>query len=345
MKDIIIKNLDEKTKNEIISFSSFEKLINNLKKYYLMLYLKKSYLILQILKKRNESKEKIQNYILNKYKTQKHKKTIIKEKNYIIIEKILKKRIEAANLIRKNYINYSRWLKLHIMYKQAQGCYTIFPSINNVTNINIKIYTNNLLSEFSTFPLIYCPYRNCFFIDIKKNKFINCKIIRFHFIVNKRIIIDSHYKSKEINGIFVNEIDFNEYDKRIEKNICKYNKIHGFDYLYNNEIYLRKLSSDSNTKDNSFSLLSYDSDDDLYNKNNNFVKSINNFSNLINNNFQIFEEKKIRRCSIDNYNQSILKNKYYSIKSSDKIYIKNSHDKLFNCPMKKVSFGKVQFSY
>jgi hypothetical protein len=74
MKDIIIQNIDEKTKNEIISFSSFEKLINNLKKYYLMLNLKKSYLILQILKKRNESKEKIQNYIFNKFNTQKQKK-------------------------------------------------------------------------------------------------------------------------------------------------------------------------------------------------------------------------------------------------------------------------------
>ena len=34
MKDIIIQNINKKTKNEIISFSSFEKLINNLKKYY-----------------------------------------------------------------------------------------------------------------------------------------------------------------------------------------------------------------------------------------------------------------------------------------------------------------------
>ena len=342
MKDIIIKNIDEKTKNEIISLSFFEKLLNNLKKYLLILNIKKSILILEILKKRNESKEKIQNYILNKYKTQKHKKTIIKEKNYIIIEKILKKRIEAVNLIRKNYLNHSRWLKLHFMYKKAQGCYTIFPSIKNVTNIKIKIYTNNLLSEFCTFPLIYCPYRNCYFIDIKKNKFINCKILRFHFIVNKRIFIDSHYKSKEINGIFVNEIDFKEYDKRIEKINYKYNKIHGFDYLYYNDNHIRKLSIDSNTKDNSFSLLSFDSDDDLKNNKNIFVNSINDFSSLIN--FHSFEKKNIRKSSID-YHNSILKNKYYSIKSSDKIYLKSSHEKLFNCSMKRVSFGKVQFSY
>ena len=299
MKDIIIQNIGEKTKNEIISFSSFEKLINNLKKYYLMLYLKKSYLILQILKKRNESKEKIQNYIFNKFNTQKQKKTIIREKNYIIIEKILKKRIEAVNLIRKNYLNHSRWLKLHFMYKKAQGCYTIFPSIKNVTNIKIKIYTNNLLSEFCTFPLIYCPYRNCYFIDIKKNKFINCKILRFHFIVNKRIFIDSHYKSKEINGIFVNEINFKEYDEKIENNNNNYNKIHGFDYLCFKENYIRKLSNDTITKDNSFSLLTSDSDDDLNNKKINVVNSINDFSSLIDKNFPEFEKKKIRKSLID----------------------------------------------
>lgn len=345
MQDITIQNLDEKIKKEIITLPFFDKLINNLKNYFLILNIKKCILILQILKKRNESKKTIQNYIFHKFETQKQKKITIKEKKYILIEKILKKRIEAVNLISKNYLNHSRWLKLHFMYKKSQGCYTIFPSIKNVTNIKIKIYTNNLLTEFSIFPLIYCPYRKCYFIDIKKNKFINCKIIRFHFIINKKIIIDSHYKSKEINGIFVNEINFKEYDEKIENNNNNYNKIHGFDYLCFKENYIRKLSNDTITKDNSFSLLTSDSYDDLNNKKINVVNSINDFSSLIDKNFPEFEKKKIRKSSIDYFNNSILKNKYCIIQSSDKIYFKCSHEKLVNYSMKRVSFGDVQYSY
>ena len=132
-------------------------------------------------------------------KLEKHLKQYVeikKEKRRILIEEIIKKRKEAINLIIKNYMNYSRWLKLHFMYKKSQGYYSIFSSIKNVTNIKIKIYTNKYLSEYLIFPLNYCPFRHCFFIDIKKTKFIYNKIIRFQFIINKKIIIDSYYNSK-----------------------------------------------------------------------------------------------------------------------------------------------------
>ena len=332
MKDIKLQK-EEINIKEIITFPFFKKLINNIKKYILILKIKKILLILEIIKKRKDSIKKIEK-ALREYKE------IKKEKKKILIEEILKKRKEAINIIIKNYMNHSRWLKLHFMYKKSQGCYSIFPSINNVTNIKIKIYTNKYFSEHLTFPLNYCPYRHCFFIDIKKTKFIYNKIIRFHFIINKKIIVDSFYNSKKINGILVNEIDFREYDKRIEKNNKNiYEKIHGFDYL-NDLDYSRKLSNDSNTKDNSFSLS--DSDEENYNnlKEKKIMNSNYDLYNL-NEDFSIKDncQKKSRRISHESYDsnfKSILKNKF-GIKSSDKLYKQNLR--------KKVSFGNVEYSY
>ncbi len=327
MKDIKLKNEEKNINEKMISFPLFKKMINNIKNYLLILKIKKALLILHILKSRKDSQKKLEKHL-------KQYVEIKKEKRRILIEEIIKKRKETINLIIKNYMNYSRWLKLHFMYKKSQGYYSIFSSIKNVTNIKIKIYTNKYLSEYLIFPLNYCPFRHCFFIDIKKTKFIYNKIIRFQFIINKKIIIDSYYNSKKINGIFVNEIDFKEYDKRVEKNNKNiYNKIHGFDY-YN---FSKQLSNDTNTNDNSFSLS--DSDEDTYLKKK--KNSVLDFSNLhhdfyINHNLIFQKFRRISHKSTNTIFKSILKNKF-GIKSYNQLYNGNIN--------KKVSFGNVQFFY
>ena len=72
MKDIKLQK-EEINIKEIITFPFFKKLINNIKKYILILKIKKILLILEIIKKRKDSIKKIEK-ALREYKEIKKEK-------------------------------------------------------------------------------------------------------------------------------------------------------------------------------------------------------------------------------------------------------------------------------
>ena len=292
---------------------------------------KRELLIKQILIQRTESIIKIQSFI-RKYQIQK------KLKEYLIINKILLIRKLSLKKIINNYLNFKRFTTLKKLTNKVKNCYSISPSINNVSNILIKVFYNQRnYNKFKFFNLNFCPIRKKFVFDIPKKKFIKSnKIFRFVFLINNKIFIDKHYKCILINGIIMNTINFKEIDEKINflnKTIYK-------DIILKNMFNQMKLiSSDSTNFDseednnNEYYFLNNKNDFHLlYKKNpkNNKKKLINDLINKNNNNkIIIFNEK-----NSDNESslspKSILKTKKNNINKNNK---------------RKVSFGKVQFSY
>ena len=144
------------------------------------------------------------------------KKDLILIKSKIIIHRIKKLRNESALKIQKMWIDYLNRLKIHKLAHRVRGCYTISPSIKNVTKIFIKIFTNELnKDEFKILPLRFCPIRKSFVIDIPKNKFYSKKkILRFNFIRNDSIFYDENYNKTFYCNEFVHEVDLSLYDKK-----------------------------------------------------------------------------------------------------------------------------------
>ena len=292
---------------------------------------KRELLIKQILIKRTESIIKIQSFI-RKYQIQK------KLKEYLIINKILLIRKLSLKKIINNYLNFKRFTTLKKLTNKVKNCYSISPSINNVSNILIKVFYNQRnYNKFKIFKLNFCPIRKKYVFVIPKKKFIKSnKIFRFVFLINNKIFIDKHYKCILINGIIMNTINFKEIDEKINflnKTIYK-------DIILKNMLNQMKLiSSDSTNFDseednnNEYYFLNNKNDFHLlYKKNpkNNKKKLINDLINKNNNNkIIIFNEK-----NSDNESslspKSILKTKKNNINKNNK---------------RKVSFGKVQFSY
>ena len=298
---------------------------------------KRELLIKQILIKRTESIIKIQSFV-RKYQIQK------KLKEFFIINKILLIRKLSLKKIINNYLNFKRFAILKKIINKVKNCYSISPSINNVTNISIKVFYNQRnYKKFKIFKLNFCPIRKKYVFDIPKKKFIKSnKIFRFVFLINNKIFIDKHYKCILINGIIMNTINFKEIDEKINflnKTIYK-------DIILKNMFNQMKLISsdstnfdseeDNNNNNNEYYFLNNKNDFHLlYKKNpkNNKKKLINDLINKNNNNNNkiiIFNEK----LSSDNESslspKSILKTKKNSINKNNK---------------RKVSFGKVQFSY
>lgn len=295
---------------------------------------KREFLIKQILINRNESIIKIQNFI-RKIQFQK------KLKEFSIIKKILLIRKIAVKKIIKNYLDFKRFTALKKLINKVKNCYSISPSINNITNIFIKVFYNQRnYKKYIIFKLKFCPFRNKYVFDIPKKKFIKSnKIFKFVFLINNKPFIDKNYKCILINGILMNTINFKEYDEKINLlNKTIYNEIISKNMLNN----MKSNSSDStnldseeennnniNLKNGYFLLNNKNNFHLLYNK----ILNINNM-NLINNknNNIIFNQKFRTNQEISFSPKSILKNKIRKNNIN-----KNS--------VRKVSFGKVQFSY
>ena len=294
---------------------------------------KRELLIKQILIKRTESIIKIQSFI-RKYQIQK------KLKEYFIINKILLIRKLSLKKIINNYLNFKRFATLKKLINKVKNCYSISPSINNVSNILIKVFYNQRnYNKFKIFNLNFCPIRKKFVFDIPKKKFIKSnKIFRFVFLINNKIFIDKHYKCILINGIIMNTINFKEIDEKIKflnKTIYK-------EIILKNMLNQMKLISSDSTN--------FDSEEDNNNNNENYLLNYkNNFHLLYKKNPKNNKKKLINDLINKNNNNKITifneKNSDNESSLSPKSILKTKKNNINKNNKRKVSFGKVQFSY
>ena len=293
---------------------------------------KRELLIKQILIKRTESIIKIQSFV-RKYQIQK------KLKEFFIINKILLIRKLSLKKIINNYLNFKRFATLKKLINKVKNCYSISPSINNVSNILIKVFYNQRnYNKFKFFNLNFCPIRKKFVFDIPKKKFIKSnKIFRFVFLINNKIFIDKHYKCILINGIIMNTINFKEIDEKINflnKTIYK-------DIILKNMLNQMKLISSDSTN--------FDSEEDNNNNENYLLNNKNNFHLLYKKNPKNNKKKLINDLINKNNNNKIIifneKNSDNESSLSPKSILKTKKNNINKNNKRKVSFGKVQFSY
>ena len=281
-----------------------------------------------------KSKEKIVNFFRNK-------RELFKIKQNIIILRILKQREISAMKIQNCWKQYLLHLAVHKLAHHVHGCYTISPSMSNVTKICIKIYTSDFNnSDFKIIPLRYCPIRKSFIIDIPKNKFCGVKkLLHFNFLYKNEIFFDDNYQKIFFIDDYVHELNLAHLDKKQEL----------LDNKYNEYIFKFKSSKDiGNSTDDESPLFerqkenfNFDSKNDDTSDEYDGLRPINKMASA-----KIQERVKIDKCSrkfdscdftYDNTGlKSILKN------SNKKPFTKR--DSICET-QRKVSFGITEYSY
>ena len=137
-------------------------------------------------------------------------------KQRLLVHRIRQLRNSSALKIQGMWNRYLTRLKVHKLAHRVRGCYTISPSVKNVTKIYIKIFTDELnKDEFKIMPLHFCQIRKSFVIDIPKNKFFTKKkLLRFNFIYKNNIFFDDNYDQVLYFNEMVHEVDLSLYDKK-----------------------------------------------------------------------------------------------------------------------------------
>ena len=164
----------------------------------------------------------ISNKNLKEIELSMNSKDLLELKKRIIIYRIKKLRNDSALLIQKMWGKYLKKLNIHKLAHHLTGCYTVSISSKGRTKAFIKIFCDETNKDcYKIQRLRYCPIRNCFAIDIPKNKFYTPKKI-MHFIFlnrNKEKFFDENYKKVYFVNEYVHQIDFSCYDKN--QKICE----------------------------------------------------------------------------------------------------------------------------
>ena len=172
---------------------------------------KKDYLIIMLLKARLKVKQSLVHFF--------QVYPILKAKKEQLIQKIIEQRTKSA-------IKIQRYYKLHLkrkvffsFVKKIQNYYSLYPSKEVKKKISIKLYTNPKDSNSAkVLPVRFCNYRQEYVFDIPKTKFPSSKkYLRFKFIIDGTVILDPKYKLVRFgDNEYVNEVDFNEFEKQEE---------------------------------------------------------------------------------------------------------------------------------
>ena len=264
---------------------------------------------------KNELKTKILSFLCNKHE-------LCKIKQRIIILRILQIREKLAIKIQQYWKQSQLKLNIHKLAHHVHGCYSIYPSINDISKIFIKIYTSIWNTfDYKILPLRFCPIRKSFVIDIPKNKFYNCsKLLHFNFIYKDENYFDENYKKVFFIDDYVHELDLNNYDKRQQIFENKFNEI------------INKINSKNKIEDSSFE---EDEETDEYSdlKPNTFKSADIKESQLTT---KCLKEKRFE--SFDSFNKknitSILKNFGGKRRNAKKLTLIDK---------RKVSFGTIEY--
>ena len=202
-----------------------------------MITFKEFFLMWLIMQQIHKSKNIIVNFL-------KQKNTLFDLKKRIIILKIVKTRNDSAKKIQINYNKHKLYLLVHIIAHHVSGCYTISPSLENITKIDIKIFINSKdKNEYKIIHMEFCSIRKKFVLDIPKNKFVpDYKKLFFVFIYRGKKYYDPNYDITYLQGEKVNTIDFEKLDKNLndlENNIYSPEKMKDYCKIFSN---IRKIS-------------------------------------------------------------------------------------------------------
>lgn len=307
----------------------------------------KDILINKLIEARRQSIEKIKQFFesnLSFIKTVLEYSIGKKIRIYLLTSQIIAKRREASNKIKSNIQIYITKKKFKEIHSKVKDCYSIYPSSEGIDNVDIVIYTDpSNVKKGRCIPLKFCPLRKKFVFDVYKNKYRFNKIIRFNFVISHNEIIDPAFVSKKIDGKYVNEINFTEFDRKIEYlknsvyNIKTYTPRYIDNFLYES---LKRKSSDEETLKTSCNSIS---DEDEYGNlrcgKENVSKSSTNLLSIAKEAKTFVNERKVIKprkrfttdAGLDQILKPILKNKLSS--SGRKI------------TQRRVSFGTVQFSF
>ena len=307
----------------------------------------KEILMKKLIEARRQAIEKIKRFIqsnLSLIKTVLDYLIRKKIRTYLLTSQIITKRREASDKIKSNIQIYITKKKFKEIHSKVKDCYSIYPSSERMNNVDIMIYTDpSNVRKGRCVPLKFCPLRKKFVFDVYKNKYRFNKIIRFNFVIEHTEIIDPAFVSKKIDGKYVNEINFSEFDRKIEYlknsiyNIKTYTPKYNDYFLFEN---LKRKSSDEETLKTSCNSIS---DEDEYGNlrcgKENVSKSSTNLLSIEKEAKTFVNERKMIKprkrfttdAGLDQILKPILKNKLSS--SGRKIN------------QRRVSFGTVQFSF
>ena len=263
---------------------------------------------------KNELKTKILSFLCNKHK-------LCKIKQRIIILRILQIREKSAIKIQQYWKQSQLKLNIHKLAHHVHGCYSIYPSINDISKIFIKIYTSIWNTfDYKILPLRFCPIRKSFVIDIPKNKFCNCsKILHFNFIYKDKIYFDEKYKKILFCNDYVHELNLDDYDKKQQT----------FDNIYNEII--DKINLKNKIENSSFE---EDEETDEYSdlKPNTYLSNDSKEMKFIKKSLM---EKRFESCDLIKKNySSILRNPYGKRRNNKKLTL---------IAKRRVSFGTIEY--
>ena len=113
-------------------------------------------------------------------------KDLLELKKKIIIYRIKKLRNESAIKIQKMWNKYLNKLNIHKLSHHLSGCYTIYLASKGKTRVFIKIFYDEANKDNYTInSMRFCPIRNCFNLDIPKNKFYTKKKVMYFIFMTK----------------------------------------------------------------------------------------------------------------------------------------------------------------
>lgn len=152
--------------------------------------------------------------------------SLLKIRKNLIIQRIIIQRNDSAKIIQKKYKKYVSVKNLFNLSLKHKKFYSVYPSKENFSSISIKIFTDlRNPTKFKILPLKFCSIRNTYVFDIPKSKFTkNKKIMRFNFIIDDEVTVDTSYDYVLFGDCYVNQIDFKEYDNKIENNFKKFDE-------------------------------------------------------------------------------------------------------------------------
>ena len=266
----------------------------------------------------------------------------LKIRRNLLIQRIIKNRNDSAKLIQKNFKRHFYLNNLLFLAAKHKEFYSVYPSKKIFTDIAIKLFTDlRNPVKFKILPVKFCPIRNAHVFDISKSKFLkNKKIMRFNFVIDGKITIDSTYDYVVFGDSYVNQIDFKVIDNKIIKNFKKF------------DLSLEKKTSDSDSDEESSSeepsqpiRKKRSVGTNLKLKKPKRVNSTNKC--LLDNRMDLSEsERSVKRHGSRNNSKKIKRTnsilKFRGASSDKKLDIlSKSTDSVF----KKVSFGVVQYSY
>ena len=243
----------------------------------------------------------------------------------MLLNSIITQLKSAYHRINANVIGYQKRKEIRSYLHKAKTHYIIESGLYDSGNIQLKVYFNH--NKIKLFPFEYCKYKEKYVLFFPKSKIEN-KTYRVNFILDGQVIINPHYRCEELDGYFVNVINFEEFDqKEREKEIEFKRQIKYYVcYLERNHISLTKEKNDI-FDDCAHQFNS--SDGKLMQRKG--MRSIASSVNTMCNSLEYKSTKMLKKGSGLTRPKSILKMKMFKGQSTNTI--------------KRVSFGNVQFSY